>query len=99
MATSILLRNLDKNPQVIRAAAELLAVNLKYGDDGGSDEYGAEAGAVIGRCFSRMGVPDPDLGKLTRKQWAVSDTVMEAVNSLETRMERALQRAKLVPAN
>jgi hypothetical protein len=79
---------IQTNPHVEAAAIEMLAVNLKHGD--ATDEYGEEAGQVITRCHSRMGLPD------SAKQLARHGVVMDAILERAVKMERALIRARLV---
>lgn len=88
----IRITKIQTNPHVEAAAIEMLAVNLKHGD--ATDEYGEEAGQVITRCFSRMGLPDPE--HLTIKQLARHDVVMDEILERAHKMERALLRARLV---
>jgi|HubBroStandDraft_6_1064221.scaffolds.fasta_scaffold283917_3 hypothetical protein len=83
---------LHTNPHVEAATIQMLAVNLKHED--ATDEYGEVAGQIIDRCWSLMGLPDPE--DLTVKQLARHDAVMEAILDRAFKMERALTRARLV---
>jgi hypothetical protein len=71
MATaSLSASQLSNNPHVQRAAEALMFLNLKYGEDAGSDEYGAEAAQILTDCCDSMGFPIDE------------DTVIETVNEL-----------------
>jgi hypothetical protein len=92
MATTTI-KQASKNPHVQAAAVELLAVNLKHADI--TDEYGEEAGEVLTRCLSQMGLPSSDQ-KLTPKQQTLDDAVTEAIQGLCNKMEAALVKARLL---
>jgi len=91
--SAITIKSARKNPHVQAAAVELLAVYLKHADN--TDEYAEEAGEVLTRCFSRMGLPSSDQ-KLTPKQQTLDDTVTEAIQGLFWAMEAALVKARLL---
>jgi hypothetical protein len=83
----------NKNQHIQSATVALLALNIAYPDAG--DEYGEKAGQIVDECCSRMGLPDVR-GKLTRKQQALDDAVLETIQAGAGRMEAALVRARLL---
>jgi hypothetical protein len=85
---------LHTNPHVEAAAIEMLAVNLKYPDVTDDEEHAKAASQIIDRCWSLMGLPDPE--DLTIKQVARHDAAMQAILDRAFKMERALIRARLV---
>jgi hypothetical protein len=98
MASTSLVQKIRKNPHVQFATVALLAVNVKYGKEGGSDEYGEEAGPVLEACERRMGLPEETLNNewMTPEQQLVKDTVEDEVMELAFRMERTLVKAGLL---
>jgi hypothetical protein len=96
MSSTSLVRKVRKNAHVQQAAVETLALLIKYRKDRGSDEYGAEAGPVLGRCFIRMGLPPEDT-KLTPKQQLFTDVVIDEVGNLAYKMAAVLAKTRLLP--
>jgi hypothetical protein len=91
--------NLRTNKHVQTAVVEVFALNRTHpGAEDANDEYGEAAGGCVSRCYSRLGLDSSD-GKLTRKQMARQDAVMEAILTGADRMEAALVKARLLQSN
>jgi O-phosphoseryl-tRNA(Cys) synthetase len=87
------IQNASKNPHVQAAAVALLALIPKHPDN--TDEYADEAGGVLERCHSLMGLPHNNL-KLTRKQQSREDSVTEAIQGMADERKRVLVGARIL---
>ncbi|HXM95755.1 MAG TPA: hypothetical protein VOA64_16135 [Candidatus Dormibacteraeota bacterium] len=85
---------IKKNPQIQGAAVALLALNLEYPKV--TDKWGDKSGQVINDCVSRLGLPDPEVQKLTPRQEARDVAVFEAIWRTANKMQAALVRARLL---
>jgi hypothetical protein len=91
------IERIRKNPDVQLAAVALLAVNVKYREDAGGDEYGDEAGPILTAVERRMNLPSTYNNEwATPEQKLVNDTIECEVMELAHRMERALVKAGLL---